>query len=336
MIHMSTLVHKPLASLSAMLLVLCIAGFLVTDAYSANLATWMALAALSASSLRFVTLIGELNFAIAAFYGIGAYGAGSALTLFELPFPVALLAGGIVALAVSFAFGYITLKTKGPYFLLIGFAFTEVMRILYTRSDWLGGNSGMIGIFPPEAFGQFFPAFAICVCSVLILLLYLIERSHFGKVLTAIRDNDNAVLSVGINVHMVKVACFCIGSFAAGIGGALHSFTNNVISPGDFGFLMATFALAYLKVGGEESPFGPVLGAILLVSLGNVAIGMGAGEHVFYGAAIVLSVLLMPKGVAGVMSSVRTFLSPRSARPASPQAKAAVAKVVAKGELSNG
>jgi branched-chain amino acid transport system permease protein len=297
---MSTFIHNKLGTLTVLLVLLSLASLLLTDAYAANLSTWMALAALSAASLRFVTLIGELNFAIAAFYGLGAYGAGSALTVFQIPFLPALLVGGLVALAVSIVFGYITLKTKGPYFLLIGFAFTEVMRILYTRSDWLGGNSGMIGIFPPESLGSYFPTFAIGVCSLLIVLLYVIERSHFGKVLTAIRDNDNAVLSVGINVHMVKVSCFAIGSFAAGIGGALHGFSNNVISPGDFGFLMSTFALAYLKVGGENSPFGPVMGAVLLVALGSVAIGMGAGEHVFYGAAIVISVLLLPNGVAGI------------------------------------
>lgn len=293
-------INNQLFGLTAMLATLSVVSLFLTDTYTANLATWMALAALTAASLRFVTLIGELNFAIAAFYGLGAYGAGSAFTLYDVPFALALLIGGVVALAVSLVFGYVTLKTKGPYFLLIGFAFTEVMRILYTRADWLGGHSGMIGIFPPMSFDRFFPAFAISICCLLIVLMYVIERSHFGKVLTAIRDNDDAVLSVGINVHMVKVVCFGISSFVAGIGGALHGFTNNVISPGDFGFLLATFALAYLKVGGEDSPFGPVFGSVLLVALGSVAIGLGTGEAVFYGVAIVASVLLLPKGVVGV------------------------------------
>ncbi|RYG09543.1 MAG: branched-chain amino acid ABC transporter permease [Burkholderiales bacterium] len=284
--------------------VLALAGvsLFVRDAYSSSLVTWMAIAALTATSLRFVSLIGELNFATAAFYGIGAYGAGTALTLFELPFVVALLAGGAAALVASAVFGYITLKTKGPYFLLIGFAFTEVMRILYTRSDWLGGNSGMVGIFAPSFFGAYFSTFAVLLCGLFIVLLYLVERSDLGKVFTAIRDNDNVVLSVGIDVHLVKVACFCIGSFAAGIAGALHGFANNVISPGDFGFLLSTFALAYMKVGGEDSPYGPITGAVLLVGLASLSTRLGGGEHVFYGAAIVLAVLLMPKGIVGLVS----------------------------------
>jgi branched-chain amino acid transport system permease protein len=135
---------------------------------------------------------------------------------------------------------------------------------------------------------------------------------------------------------MVKVACFCIGSFVAGIGGALHGFTNNVISPGDFGFLMSTFVLAYLKVGGEHSPFGPVFGAILLVALGSVALGMGAGEHVFYGAAIVISVLLLPRGIVGIASSIGKYLSPGRARVAPPAPPGAAAEVARKEGLSNG
>ena len=297
---MKIVIRNKHVAMTLTVIALAAVSLFVRDAYSSNLVTWMAIAALTATSLRFVSLIGELNFATAAFYGLGAYGAGTAVTLLNLPFAVALLAGGVVALLVSAVFGYITLKTKGPYFLLIGFAFTEVMRILYTRSDWLGGNSGMVGIFPPSFFGAYFSTFAVLLCGAFIVLLYTIERSDLGKVFMAIRDNDNVVLSVGIDVHLMKVACFCIGSFVAGIAGALHGFANNVISPGDFGFLLSTFALAYMKVGGEDSPYGPITGAVLLVGLGSLAMRMGAGEHVFYGAAIVLAVLLMPKGIVGL------------------------------------
>jgi branched-chain amino acid transport system permease protein len=308
-----------------MVLAFSAVSLFITDPYSASLMTWMAIAVLTATSLRFVMLIGELNFATSAFYGIGAYTTGCIVTILEWPFAVALIAGGAMAVIASFAFGYVTLKTKGPYFLLIGFAFTEVMRILYSRSDWLGGNSGMIGIFPPMVFGDYFPTFVVVICGLLLIGLYLIEKSHLGKIFIAIRDNDNVVQSVGINVHMVKVACFCIASFAAGTAGALHAFTNNVISPGDFGFLLSVFALAYLKVGGEESVYGPVTGAILLVSLGSVAMSMGAGEHVFYGSAIVIAVLLLPKGIVGLIEKGLGKLSPRAS-----------AKPVAKGVEANG
>ncbi|BAO91881.1 branched-chain amino acid ABC transporter permease [Caballeronia cordobensis] len=277
------------------------ASLLAGNGYAATLVVWCAIAALNASSLRFVLLMGELNFATAAFFGIGAYAAGVSTTLWDMPFALALLLSGALACGIGAVFGFITLRTKGPYFLLIGFAFSEVMRIVYTRSDWLGGNSGMVGIFPPAAFGTGFPAFVVLICGVLLLALFAIETSQFGKLLIAVRDNENVVRSVGIRVHLVKIACFCISCFVTGIAGSLHAFANNVISPPDFGFLLSTLALAYLKVGGEHHPLGPVAGAVLLVLLGSVTLSFGASEHIFYGAAIVLAMLLLPGGIMGLV-----------------------------------
>jgi branched-chain amino acid transport system permease protein len=272
----------------------------VGGGYTAKLLTWIAIAGLAASSFRFVLLIGELNFATAAFFGIGAYSAGVAATVLELPFLVALLSGGVIACLVSLLFGFITLRTSGPYFLLIGFAFTEVMRIIYTQIDWLGGNSGLIGIFVPERLDTFLPAFVVLISAVLIAGMYCIERSNLGKVFTAIKDNENVARSVGIRVHLNKILCFAIASFAAGIAGSLHAYTNNVISPADFGFLLSTFALAYLKVGGEDYALGPIIGAALLVLLNALALEFGGSEHIFYGAVIVICMLLFPKGLLGL------------------------------------
>ena len=279
---------------------------LVRDAYVASVVNLIAIGALTAISLRFVMLMGELNFATAAFVGIGAYATGATLTILNWPFLLAFVAGGVVAGLVSIVFGYITLRTKGPYFLLIGFAFTEAVRILYSKSTALGGTSGMIGIFPPVALDGWMPTFIVAVAALLILALYALERSDFGKILTAIRDNENVARTVGLNILLVKIACFAAASAAAGFAGSLHAFANNVISPGDFSFLVAAFALAYVKVGGEDNIVGPLVGTLLLVVLGSYALGLGGGEHIFYGGAIMLAVLLLPRGITGLISGKRT------------------------------
>jgi branched-chain amino acid transport system permease protein len=286
-----------------------VATLLIQDAYIASVVNLIAIAALTAVSLRFVMLMGELNFATAAFVGIGAYATGAAVTILDLPFLVALLIGGVVAGLVSVAFGYITLRTKGPYFLLIGFAFTEAVRILYSKSTTLGGTSGMIGIFPPVALDGWMPTFVVATSALLIFGLYALERSDFGKILIAIRDNENVARTVGLNILLVKIACFAAASFAAGIAGSLHAFANNVISPGDFSFLVAAFALAYVKVGGEDSILGPLIGAVVLVVLGSYALGLGGQEHIFYGAAIMLAVLLLPHGITGLLTGRRAKTS---------------------------
>lgn len=290
----------PLILLIAAVLVGCIA---FGGGYTGNLVVWMSIAAVMAASLRFVLLIGELNFATAAFFGIGAYCTGYIVNYLEWPFLLTLAASTILALLVSVVFGCITLRVKGPYFLLIGFAFTEAMRILYSRTDVLGGNSGLVGIFPPEWLDAYYQYFVTILSFGLITAMWFVERSNLGKVFIAIRDNENVVRSVGIPVFMTKVLCFAVASAVAGLAGSVHAYANNVISPLDFGFMLSTFALAYLKVGGEDSPLGPVIGAVLLVGIASYAQTLGGNEHILYGLAIIVSVLFLPKGLIGLFKS---------------------------------
>lgn len=296
----------------------------VRDAYLLSLINWIAIGALTAASMRLVLLFGELNFATAAFVGIGAYAAAVATVELNLPFLLTLLVAGVLAAIVSVAFGFVTLRAKGPYFKLIGFAFAEVVRICYTQSRTLGGNSGIVGIFPPMALEQWYPTFVMVVVIALLIAMYAVEKSDFGNLLSAIKDNDAVVQTVGINVHLVKIACFAMASFVAGIAGALQAYTNNVISPGDFTFFVSVFALAYLKIGGEHSVFGPIVGAIVLVIVGSIALTYGSGELVIYGGAIVFGVLFMPRGIVGVAESLwkrMTGGAKRTSRPAGQSAE---------------
>lgn len=267
---------------------------------TASLVLWLAINVLITASFRFVTLIGELNFAAAGFVGLGAYMAGIGTVSLHWPFLLALAASAVFAGLISLVFGYITLRAKGPYFMLISFAFTEVIRMIYTKTEAIGGSSGMVGIFPPAYLDGYLPAVVVGVVVLLLWTLWFIEKSDFGKVLVAIRNNDAIVETVGINVHLAKVLCLAVSSFVAGIAGALLAFSNNVISPGDFGFLLAVYALAYLKVGGESHILGAVVGAIVLTLLGQFALSFGPYEHIFYGGAIVISVLLLPGGLIGL------------------------------------
>jgi branched-chain amino acid transport system permease protein len=284
-------------------LLLCVgvaAALIVRDDYTVKLMLWIATSALLAACLRFVLLIGELNIATAAFYGIGAYTAGVITTIFNGPLVLAMLAAAVVAGLVAAVFGFITLRVKGPYFLLISFAFTEVVRLKYTQSNIIGGNSGMIGIFPPVAIEPYYPAITIAIIGLVLIGLYAIERSPLGMLFKAIKSNDQIVLSVGISVLVVKVICVVIASAALGLGGALYAHSNNVISPGDFGFLLSVFVLAYVKIGGEEHMVGALLGAAFLTLLGQYLMGVGAHERIFFGGAIIIAMLVMPQGLTGL------------------------------------
>lgn len=269
------------------------------DEYTQHLLMWTALNAVLAVGLRFMLLVGETNIGTGAFYGMGAYVGAICTTKWGVPFPLALLAGGVLAVVISTGFGLVTLRTKGPYFMLISFAFTEVVRLIYTRVDWLGGNSGIIGIFPPQALDPWMSVLTVVLCGGLILMMYLCEQSNLGKVFRAIQNNDAVVETVGIDVVRIKLVCLVIASFSVGIAGSLHAHIYNVISPGDFSYLVPVFALAYIKIGGDANVMGAVIGATLLTVLAQMLQGMGSMEHILFGGAIVASMLVLPDGLLG-------------------------------------
>jgi branched-chain amino acid transport system permease protein len=274
------------------------------DTYTLKVVTWVSLNILAAAALRFVMLTGELNIATAAFWGIGAYAAAILTVWFKVPFFVAIIVGGIVPLIVSVLFGYVTLGTKGPYFMLISFAFTEVLRLIYTQTESIGGNSGMIGIYPPRWLDPYYAALVVAVVIALLAIFFRLEKGAFGKLLKAIQNNDAVAESVGINVLWTKIICLAIASFAAGVGGSLFAHGNRVISPGDFSFLLAVYALAYVKIGGETQFSGPIIGATVLTLLNQYVISYGHYEHIFFGGAIVLAMLALPNGLMGLVEQL--------------------------------
>ena len=283
------------------------------DEYTQHLLMWTALNAVLAVGLRFMLLVGETNIGTGAFYGMGAYIGAICTTKWGVPFPLTLLAGGVLAIVVSTGFGLVTLRTKGPYFMLISFAFTEVVRLIYTRVEWLGGNSGIIGIFPPQALDPWMSVLTVLLCGGLILMMYLCERANLGKVFRAIQNNDAVVETVGIDVVQIKLVCLVIASFSVGVAGSLHAHIYNVISPGDFSYLVPVFALAYIKIGGDANVMGAVIGAALLTVLAQMLQGMGSLEHVLFGGAIVASMLVLPDGLLGGARRLLRLLSARRA-----------------------
>jgi branched-chain amino acid transport system permease protein len=284
----------------ALLAVLLVLALTSGDTYTLKVVLWISLNILAAAALRFVMLTGELNIATAAFWGVGAYVAAILTAWYKLPFFLSLLIGGLAPMLLSVLFGYVTLRTKGPYFMLISFAFTEVLRLIYTQTESIGGNSGMIGIYPPRWLDPYYSAIVVAIVAALLAVFFWLERGAFGKLLRAIQNNDAVTESVGIDVLKMKVICLAIASFAAGVGGALFAHANRVISPGDFSFLVAVYALAYVKIGGETQFSGAIIGAVLLTLLNQYVITFGHYEHLFFGGAIVVAMLVLPNGLMGL------------------------------------
>jgi branched-chain amino acid transport system permease protein len=274
-----------------------------SNAYIQSMIVWIALNALGAVSLRFVLLIGEKNVATAAFIGMSAYATAVTTVKYGWPFPVSILFGSVVAGLSSYLFGIVCLRVKGPYFMLIGFSFTALLELIYTKWDFVGGNAGIVGIYPPAFMQAWMPGLVLLLCTAWIIVLYLCERSSMGRLFRAIRDNDSIVASVGIDIIHAKVVCLVLASTAVGFVGALTAFTNTIISPPDFQFSIAVFLLAYIMIGGQSHIIGTVIGATLLTILDQALQGHSEWEEIVFGGAIAASMLFLPDGLLGVWKS---------------------------------
>ncbi|MFM0227645.1 branched-chain amino acid ABC transporter permease [Paraburkholderia dipogonis] len=286
--------------LTAIFVALLVYSIFAQNRYGQSMVMWIALNSLAAVCLRFVLLIGEKNVATAAFMGMSAYATAIATVNFGWPFVAAILLGSAVAGAASCLFGIVCLRVKGPYFMLIGFSFTALMGLIYTKWDYVGGNAGMVGIYLPPYMEGWLPALVLTVCSVWMLILYLCERSSLGRLFQAIRDNDSIVASVGVDIIRVKVICLVLASVAVGFVGSLTAFTNAIISPPDFQFSVAVFLLAYIMIGGQSHIIGTVIGAAVLTCLDQALQGHSEWEEIVFGGAIAASMLFLPDGLLGV------------------------------------
>ena len=182
-------------------------------AYVAQVVVWVSINIILACSLRVMLLVGEVNLAVGGFFGVGAYVAAVAFLTLGLPMLVGIALGALVAGLFSLPFGYVTLRTSGHYFMLISFALTEVLRLIYTKSMLLGGNSGLVGMYPDI---KGYPLLVLALAVAIFLGFYFLDRSHLGRVFSAVAQNEKVVRSVGIHVSRVKLLCLVISSCAAG------------------------------------------------------------------------------------------------------------------------
>lgn len=272
---------------------------LLPEAFYAYVLVLMCLHALLAVSVRLVLLVGEVTLATAAFMGIGAYTAAMLTTSADMPALVSIPAGALVAGIIALAFGGIIMGTKGAYFLLITFAFTEVVRLAYTQSETVGGNSGIVGII---AGIDWLPTLIVVTTVVTIFLLYRLEVSKYGTVMSAVEGHLDLAECLGFRTRWVKTAVFALSAVVAGLSGGLSAHFNGVIAPADFGYIVSIYAIAWMVIGGRGHILGAVLGAVALTALTQELRGLGDYELLLYGLALIIATLVLPGGIWGVLS----------------------------------
>lgn len=280
---------------------------------------------------------GLLNFGMAGFMAIGAYGYAISILSFGLPWWVGILIGCVGAMIFAFILGIPTLRLRADYLAIVTIAAAEIVRLLFTTqvfdeytnsADGLGGyHAGFRGAnpFPPGTYG-FGPftysadqlwvrVFGFILLGIAVYLVWALMRSPWGRVLKGIREDEDAVRSLGKNVFAYKMQALMIGGVFGALGGVVFALPSAVV-PAVYQTSLTFFIWTILLLGGAATVFGPVVGAVIfwvlmafldaflpaLAAVGVLpitSIQAATLRFILVGVALMLIVIFRPQGIFG-------------------------------------
>lgn len=259
---------------------------------------------------------GYVSFGHVVFWGVGAYGTVILVTKAGVAWPIALIAGGLVAALLAAVVAQPILKLSGVYFAISTLALAEAMRVLTSYFRGLtGGGGGIYMVAPISLDTAYYLMIGIAVAAV--AFTYTLNFTRFGRSLIAIRENELAAESLGIDTTWRKAQAFIISAFLAGLTGGAYVLNVAFIDPGTAYDISITLrAIMMAMFGGIGTVLGPVIGAVGFQSLSELLWANFPFIHkALLGALIIALVLLLPQGV---LTSVRRLVLRRGKRLASP------------------
>lgn len=290
-----------------------------------QLGSFLVINILLAQSINLLTgLAGQISLCHAAFFGIGAYGSSIFMRDLGLPLPATLAIGAVASAFFGYLLSFPSGRVREFYLAMMtlgfGMIFYEVAK------EWTGltgGVMGFSGIPSPElknldVFG--FPLTSIwyfrLMLATLMVVLYLLRnfmQSHYGRAFYAVHVSEVAAGSIGISKAATKRWAYALSAAVAGLAGAFYAHLVGYIGPESFGLHKSVEALVMGVLGGLGSLVGPVLGAALLTYLPDRLQMFAEYQFMIYGAILMVSFIVMPRGLAGLLPG-RTRFSKRPAR----------------------
>ena len=256
---------------------------------------------------------GLLTLGHAAFFGIGAYGVALLETRLGVPFWVALAAGCAAAVILGYLVGLVSLRTRGHYFAIFTAAIGVMISVIFTNwQELTGGNIGVLNIPPPAPIGpisfessiaKYYLVFAALIVAIVICAR--VRGSLFGRSLIAIAGNEDLARAVGIDVMRAKSAAFMLSTFLAGLAGGMYAIFIGFLGPDSTGLDITFDMLLYLIVGGVGTLWGPLVGTLVLVILGQFLQGIESFKFLLFGPMLVLLVMFFPSGIVGGLTKLR-------------------------------
>ncbi|MBN1499053.1 MAG: branched-chain amino acid ABC transporter permease [Spirochaetes bacterium] len=257
-----------------------------------------------------VGLGGLLNLGYVAFYIVGAYSYAMLNTHFGLSFWVALPIGALLSTVFGILLALPILRLRGDYLAIVTLAFAEIIRlILQNEGDIFGGPSGINNIEPPSFFGFEFGLDGKTVLMYYIILfmtiftifvIFRLENSRIGRAWQALREDEIATKSMGINVTMTKLTSFALGATWAGFAGVLFSAKTAFINPDSFTIWESVIILCFVVLGGMGSIFGVAIAALILYILPESLRAFAQYRMLVYGISLVLMMIFRQGGIIDV------------------------------------
>jgi len=269
-------------------------------------------------SLNFLLgFTGVLSFGHAAYFGLGAYGAGLTLKYLALSTPLAIVAGMLLGGLCGAILGTLIVRRRGVYFAMVTIAFGQVFYyIAFQWSSLTGGDDGLRGFArQPLDFGLLkldiltdansFYYFVLFCFALVVGAMGFILRSPFGRTMIAIRENERRSRFLGIPVERHIWIAFTLSCFFMGAAGALYALVNNFADPRGLHYSQSGDFVMMAVMGGMRSFWGPLLGAAVFVVLQDYLSSVTVNWMSFVGLLFVLVVLFFPRGLLGFFQRSR-------------------------------
>ena len=246
-------------------------------------------------------LTGYVSFGHVVFFGTGAYTA-SLLVNAGMSWPLACLSGGGTGALLALIIGWPCLRLKGPYFAIAMLGLNEVMRVIVSYAEGLTGGGNGLSLPTLDASRSIYYAMGL-VAAAVTAVTYAIVTSRFGLRLMTIREDEVAAEAMGIDTLRYKIYAFMLSAIGPGIVGGLSARDQGYIEPiSVFPLIMTITMIVMALFGGKGTIWGPVLGAVVLFIFQEAVWARFVYLHqLLFGAIIVAVVLLMPRGILGVL-----------------------------------
>lgn len=250
-------------------------------------------------------MIGYTNlFSLAhgALAGIGAYSSALLCISFGVPIPLGIIFAAVVAAAIGFLLGLISLRLKGHFFAILTICFQMVIYLVL--SHWYGLTRGSFGLTGVPSLGPVQVNFVVIMFLSVFVAIFLkqLVDSPVGLELKALRDNEQAAECMGISYSRGKIFAFTVSAAVAGIAGGFYAHYMRNIHPVDFNIWSAIIISAIVLVGGKGTLFGSIIGAVLLIILPEYLRVAQELRILLYGFALLIIPSFMPLGIVGTVA----------------------------------